>query len=130
VAPPHSLQQVRTTNPSVTYTYSGDEELLQAQQNAVTFCRQYNSTPAPARITRSSSGGNNVVFECSPNLPIAPLPQQTLGPNLTYTYRTDQELLEASRNAEAYCANHGSQRVISNITANADGSKTVIFQCV
>ncbi len=126
----HSLQQVRTSNPSVTYAYSGDQELLQAEQNAVTFCSQYNSTPQPARITTNPNGGsNNVVFECGPNLPAGTLPQQTLSPNLTYTYRTDQELLEASRTAEAYCASNGSQRVVSNITANTDGSKTVIFQC-
>jgi hypothetical protein len=31
-APSHSLQQVKTSNPSVTYEYRGDQELLQAQQ--------------------------------------------------------------------------------------------------
>jgi hypothetical protein len=48
-APSHSLQQVKTSNPSVTYEYRGDQELLQAQQNAVTFCNQYGSAPRPAR---------------------------------------------------------------------------------
>ena len=126
----HSLQQVRASNPSVTYAYSGDEELLQAEQNAVAFCRQYNSTPGPARTTSNPDGSTkSAVFECSPSLPAATLTQPAVGPNLTYTYRTDQELLEASRNAETYCTSIGSQRVVSNITANADGSKTVAFQC-
>jgi hypothetical protein len=49
--------------------------------------------------------------------------------NLTYTYRNDQELLEASRSAQNYCANSGSQQVISNIVTNANGTKTVTFQC-
>ena len=50
-APSNSLQQVKTSNPSVTYEYRGDQELLQAQQNAVTFCNQYQSAHRPARFT-------------------------------------------------------------------------------
>ncbi|MGF2004851.1 hypothetical protein ACQUE4_13340, partial [Lactococcus lactis] len=34
---PHSLEQVEASNPSATYEYRGDQELLQAQQNAVEF---------------------------------------------------------------------------------------------
>jgi hypothetical protein len=128
--PSHSLQQVKTSNPSVTYEYRGDQELLEAQQNAVTFCNQYQSAPRPARITSGPSGGsNNVVFECDPNLPTAAPPQQASGPNLNYNYRTDQELLDASWSAQAYCMNNGSQQAVSNIATNADGSRTVMFQC-
>jgi hypothetical protein len=126
----HSLQQVRANPPSVTYAYDGDEELLQAEQNALTFCSKYNSTPEPARITSSSNvGTKDVTFECGPNPPATVVTQPVPGPNLTYTYRTDQELLQASRTAEAYCANNGSRQVVSNITTNVDGSKTVVFQC-
>ncbi len=126
----HSLQQVRTSSPSVTYAYSGDQELLQAEQNAITFCSQYNSTPGPARIVSNPNAGtNSVIFECGPNPPVAAVPQPALGPNLTYTYRTDQELLAASRTADNYCATNGSRRALANITANTDGSKTVTFQC-
>jgi hypothetical protein len=128
-APSHSLQQVKTSNPSVTYEYRGDQELLQAQQNAVSFCNQYQSAPRPARITTGSDGPNNVVFECDPNLPAAVSPQQAAGPNLTYSYRTDQELLDASRSAQTYCMVNGSQVAVSNIGTNADGSRTVMFQC-
>ena len=129
-APSHSLQQVKTSNPSVTYEYRGDQELLQAQQNAVTFCNQYQSAPRPARFTGDASGGgNNVVFECDPNLPAAVSLQQASGPNLTYSYRTDQELLDASRSAQTYCMVNGSQVAVSNISTNTDGSRTVMFQC-
>ncbi len=129
-APPHSLQQVKTSNPSVTYEYRGDQELLQAQQNAATFCNQYQAAPRPARFTTGSNGqSNNVVFECDPNLRTAAPRQQALDPNLTYSYRTDQELLDASWNAQTYCMNNGSQRAVSNIRTNADGSRTVVFQC-
>ncbi len=130
VASSHSLEQVRASNPSVTYAYDGDEELLQAEQNAVTFCSKYNSTPQPARITSNPNGStNDVTFECGPNPPATVVTQPVPGPNLTYSYRTDQELLQASRTAETYCANNGSRRVTSNITTNVDGSKTVVFQC-
>jgi hypothetical protein len=129
-APSHSLQQVKTSNPSVTYEYRGDQELLQAQQNAVTFCNQYQSAPRPARFTSGpNDGSNNVVFECDPNLPTAAPPVQAAGPNLTYSYRTDQELLDASRSAQTYCMVNGSQVAVSNIGTNQDGSRTVMFQC-
>ena len=129
-APSHSLQQVKASNPSVTYEYRGDQELLQAQQNAVTFCNQYGSAPRPARFTTGSNGqSNNVVFECDPSLATAAPRQQAFDPNLTYSYRTDQELLDASWNAQTYCMNNGSQRAVSNIRTNADGSRTVMFQC-
>jgi len=129
-APSHSLQQVKASNPSVTYEYRGDQELLQAQQNAVTFCNQYQSAPRPARFTSGpNDGSDHVVFECDPSLPAAAPPQQALGSNLTYSYRTDQELLDASRSAQTYCMNSGSQQVVSNIGTTADGSRTVTFQC-
>jgi hypothetical protein len=125
----HSLQQVEASNPSVTYEYVGDAELLEAQQNAVAFCSQYQSTPRPARITSSSEGGsNNVVFECDPNLPVTAPPVVT-GSDLAYSYRNDQELLAAWRNAETYCAGTGRQEAVPNIRTNTDGSKTVVFHC-
>ena len=128
--PSHSLQQVETTNPSVTYEYRGDQELLQAQRNAVAFCNQYQSAPRPARFTSGpSGGGDHVVFECDPNLPAALSPQQASGANLTYNYRTDQELLDASRSAQTYCMVNGAQVAVSNISTHTDGSRTVMFQC-
>jgi len=129
-APSHSLQQVKASNPSVTYEYRGDQELLQAQQNAVTFCNQYQSAPRPARFTSGpNDGSDHVVFECDPSLPAAAPPQQALGSNLTYSYRTDQELLDASRSAQTYCMNNGSQQAVTNIGTNPDGSRTVMFRC-
>jgi hypothetical protein len=125
----HSLQQVEASNPSVTYEYVGDAELLEAQQNAVTFCSQYQSTPRPARITSGSGGrANNVIFECDPNLPVTAPPVVT-GSDLAYSYRNDQELLAAWRNAETYCTGSGRQQAVPNIHTNPDGSKTVVFHC-
>jgi hypothetical protein len=135
----HSPQQVRAQNPSVTYTYSGDEELLRAAQNAGTFCSQYNSTPGPARIVTDTNGVRSAIFECGPRTtvpvvvaqPTAPavVAQPAVVPNLSYSYRTDEELLSAARTAQTYCTNSNSLAVVSTITPNTDGSKTVAFQC-
>jgi hypothetical protein len=69
-----------------------------------------------------------VVFECvSTSLAAAsPNPPNS---NLRYNYRTDQELLDASRSAQVYCVNHGSPEMDSTIVANSNGSKTVTFRC-
>jgi hypothetical protein len=37
--------------------------------------------------------------------------------------------VEASRTAQNYCMNSGSQQLISDIVTNANGTKTVTFQC-
>jgi len=121
-------EQVQSSNPSVTYKYRGDQELIQANQSAMTFCNQYRSVPRAANITNSSDGTKTVIFDCVAMAPAA-APQQSFNPNLTYNYRSDQELLEASRNAEIYCVNNGSQRTTSSVVTNPDGSRTVTFQC-
>jgi hypothetical protein len=127
----HEMQQVEASNPSVTYEYLGDEELLQAQQNAVAFCSQYGAAPRAARITSGSSddSSNHVAFECDPSLPAAAPPQQVVGSDLTYYYGSDQELLDASRSAQAYCTDQGWQRAVPSIRTNSDGSRAVLFHC-
>jgi hypothetical protein len=106
-------ETVQASNPSVTYRYRGDQELLRANQQAAAFCNQYGTMPRTVNLTNNPDGTNTVIFDC-----------------LTYTYRTDRELLDASRRADAYCMNYG-QRMIStsSIVTNADGSRTAMFQC-
>jgi len=123
-----SPQQVQASNPTVTYKYHNDQELLQVNQSAVTYCNQYRAVPQPASFTNDQDGSKVVVFACVQNtMPMGSPPQYN--PNLTYNYRSDQELLNASRNAQTYCMNNGSQQVISNIVTNNDGTRTVTFQC-
>jgi len=137
VAPYQPPQQVQASNPSVTYQYHTDQELLQVNQTASTFCNQYGAMPRPASFTNSPDGSKIVAFECVQMT--APMVQQPMtvpmvqqpqfNTNLNYSYRTDQELLDASRNAQAYCTNRGSPQVISNTSINLDGTRTVAFQC-
>src|ERR1700730_3719652 len=123
---PSSQQPVQSSNPSVTYNYRTDQELLQANQNATTYCGQYQTAPRTATLTNNADGSKTVVFECVRTALLAPVP---VNPNLSYTYRTDQELVQASQTASAYCQKYGSQPMTSSMVTNADGTKTATFQC-
>ena len=131
-------QQTQSSNPSVTYKYHNDQELVQVNQSAAAYCSRYQAVPRTANFTNDPDGSKAVVFECIQTPPQVVYPQtsQVVYPQpqynsniLTYNYRTDQELLDASRNAQTYCRNSGSQQVISNIVTNSDGSKTITFRC-
>jgi hypothetical protein len=119
-------QQVEANNPTVSYKYRNDDELIQTNQLAETFCSQYRLAPRSLGFTRDHAGNNLVNFECVPTLASA---APAVNPNLTYTYRSDQELLDVSRSAHSYCLNNGSSRVTSDIVSNANGTRTVTFQC-
>jgi hypothetical protein len=134
-APNRPPETVSAQNPSVTYKYRGDQELLRANQQAAAFCNQYGTTPRTANLTNNPDGTNTVIFDCvKPGTPItamAPVaPMPPTNPALTYTYRSDRELLDSSRRADAYCMQYGQRMVAtSNIVTNADGSHTVTYQC-
>ena len=123
---PSSQQPVQASNPSVTYKYRTDQELLTASQNATTYCGQYQTAPRTAGLTNNPDGSKTVVFECVRTALSASAP---INPNLSYTYRTDQELVQASQTANAYCLKYGSQPMTSNMVTNSDGTKSVTFQC-
>jgi hypothetical protein len=123
---PSSQQPVQASNPTVTYNYRTDQELLRASQNATTYCGQYQTAPRAATITNNADGSKTAVFECVRTAVPAPAP---VNPNLSYTYRTDQELVQASQTASAYCLRNGSQPMTPSMMANSDGTRTVTFQC-
>jgi hypothetical protein len=92
------------------------------------YCNQYRSTARTANVVETSDGSRTVTFECVSS-PTVSVQRQPLNPNLNYTYRSDQELLAASQNADNYCMNNGGQRAMSTVAANADGTRTAMFQC-
>jgi len=124
-SPPHEPQTVAASNPTVTYKYHGDQELLQANQNAVTYCNQYKSVPRTLRIERGDDG-RVAVFECVPATSITTV--QTVTPNTPYPYRSDEELLDTSRSAQRYCTSHGGEAV-ETVTTGPDGSRSVTYSC-
>ena len=123
-----SPQPVQSSNPTVTYNYRSDQELVQANQNASVFCSQYQTTPRTASISNNPDGSRAVIFECVRTTPAA-LPAPPAAPSQSYTYRTDQELVQASQAASAYCMSYGSQPMTSSMVMNPNGTKTVTFQC-
>jgi hypothetical protein len=119
-------QQVEANNPTVSYKYRSDDELIQTNQLAETFCSQYRLAPRSSGFSRDGAGNNLVNYEC---VPPAGSAASAVNSNLTYTYRSDQELLDVSRSAHNYCLNNGSSRVTSDIVTHANGTRTVTFQC-
>jgi len=122
----HEPKEVAASNPTVTYHYRGDKELLQANQNAMTYCGQYKSVPHTVRIGESAEG-RSVLFECVPSSSVA---ETSFTPDRPYSYHTDEELLDNSRNASRYCRAHGGESATSTISENPDGSRTVTYRCV
>lgn len=129
VPPNIPAQQVQSSNPTVTYTYRGDQELIGANQNASLFCSQYRARARTLTISDNGGNGKSVVFECLATLPQT-MAQAPYNPNMPYAYRTDQELLAATQSAETTCLSSGDMRAQSNVVTNADGSKYVTFQCL
>ena len=125
---PSSQQPVQASNPTVTYNYRTDQELLRASQNAATYCGQYQTAPRAATLSNNADGSKTAVFDCVRTSGPAPAPTP-VNPNLSYTYRTDQELVQASQTASAYCSRYGSQPMTSSMAANTDGTRTATFQC-
>jgi len=121
----HEPQAVSASNPTVTYRYHGDQELLQANQNAVGFCNQYQAMPRTVRIERGDER-RLVMFECVPAASMTSV--QTITPNTPYPYRSDEELLDTSRGAQRYCTSHGGE-AIETVTTAPDGSRSVTYSC-
>jgi hypothetical protein len=120
--------QVAASNPTVTYAYVGDSQLIDANQRAIRFCDPYQGTPHAVSVTDTGNGGRSATFECLK----APLPMEVLVPTrsyLTASYQTDQEFLDASRNARLFCLNAGMRGLTTSITPNPGGGNSVAFQC-
>jgi hypothetical protein len=68
-------ETVSSQNPSVTYKYRGDQELLRANQQATSFCNN-TTTPRTVNLTSNTDGTSTVIFECvmAPTTALAPLP--------------------------------------------------------
>jgi hypothetical protein len=148
-------REVQASNPTVTYTYTSNQALLQADQSAATFCSRYQGVARATSFSTDPAGDHVVVFACVPSAPApdsaaaapppgpyaaaqpgayaaapaAPAAADPANPNLTYTYLSDQQLMDDQQNARLYCSSLGTPQVTSSTVENADGSRTVTFQC-
>jgi hypothetical protein len=119
-------QEVEAKPPRVSYVYSSDAGLIEANSKARIYCGQYASTSSSrGSITQNPDGTKTVTFECIKTGAVTSYPP----PPMSYSYRTDTELLQAIDSADADCARSG-QTASSSIVTNPDGTKTLMFQCV
>ncbi len=125
--PSSSPQQVAASNPTVTYQYRNDDELIQANQRAISFCEPYRTLPQAQHFSEDSEHQKTVVFECISSAQTARVRQPDS--ELRYDYRSDQELLEVSRNAQVQCRESGRPEMSSDIVVHSDGSRSVTFHC-
>jgi hypothetical protein len=124
--------QTSATKPTVSYEYGDDNGLIDATRKAETFCGQYDAWPTAVDFDRRS-GDQHVTFVCdqprvvaaAPTTVVVPSPQ----PPLTYPYRDDRGLVEALNQAQRYCLGLNGNARSTRVTNNADGSRTVTFEC-
>ena len=121
--------EVDARPPKVSYDFSSDAGLIEANSKARTYCGQYAATPSlQGTITKNSDGGQTVTFECIKTVAATPYPPPS-PPPMSYSYRTDTELLQAIESADAYCARSG-QTASSSIVTNPGGTRTLTYQCI
>src|SRR5262245_21730947 len=60
-----SPRQVQASNPTVTYRYRNDDELVKTNQLASSFCEKYHAIPRAVNFTTDSDRQNIVVYECA-----------------------------------------------------------------
>jgi hypothetical protein len=125
ISTPPEPVQVEAEAPEVSYKFYTDEELIEANNRARAYCSQYASTPSmQGKITSNQDGSKTVTFQCLQEAPQAPAP-----PLETYTYSTDNDLLQTMNSAEAYCARSG-QVASFNVSTNAAGTQTLTYRCI
>ncbi|HEX4507886.1 MAG TPA: hypothetical protein VH722_19320 [Alphaproteobacteria bacterium] len=80
-APVHTAPvAVAASNPTITYVYHNDAELLQANDQASGYCAQYQSGPHLVRYDQGPDG-RIAVFECVQGGPVGPV---AAGPGPVY----------------------------------------------
>jgi hypothetical protein len=125
--------QTSSTKPTVSYVYGDDQGLLDATQKAETFCAQYNAWPSTAGFD-SRSDGRHITFACDQPRTSSPARSTVVVPPapslLNYPYRDDRGLIDAVNQAQRYCMGFNASARSTRVTNNADGSRTVSFECV
>jgi hypothetical protein len=120
---PSAPEQVRAATPRVSYNYRGDQESMAAKQKASAFCSQYQGRALMLDSIDELDGTTTAEFECVVSSAAASHPG-----GMSYSYRDDRELLNATRDAQAQCTNSAIP-MTSTVTDDGHGNHTVTFQC-
>ena len=125
--------QTSSSKPTVSYVYGDDQGLLDATRKAETFCAQYSAWPSTTGF-ETRSDGRHVTFACDQPRTSTPARSAVVVPPapapLNYPYRDDRGLIDAINQAQRYCMGFNASARSTRVTNNADGSRTVSFECV
>jgi hypothetical protein len=124
--------QTNASKPTVSYVYSDDQGLVEATRQAESYCAQYSAWPTSSDIV-AQSDGRHVTFFCdqprtvtsAPTTVVVPPAQQVV----SYPYRDDRGLIEAANQAQRYCMGFNANARSTVVVNNADGSRTLTFEC-
>jgi hypothetical protein len=128
--------QTSASKPTVSYVYNDDQGLVEATRQAESYCAQYGAWPTSSDIV-TQSDGRHVTFFCdqprtatvvtpAPATVVVPPAQQVV----SYPYRDDRGLIEAANQAQRYCMGFNANARSTVVVNNADGSRTLRFECV
>ena len=128
--------QTSASKPTVSYVYNDDQGLLEATRQAESYCAQYSAWPTSSDIV-TQSDGRHITFFCdqprtataatsAPTTVVVPPSQQVV----SYPYRDDRGLIEAANQAQRYCMGFNANARSTVVINNADGSRTLTFECV
>jgi len=135
------------TKPTITFSYTDDRSLIEATRKAEDYCAQHNAWPRTESFFNRPEGGRNVTFICDQprtaalvapsSAAVVSQPATATGaavpaspPAVSYSFRDDRGLVEASNMAARYCMNYSAQARSTLVKNNNDGSKTITFDCV
>ena len=125
--------QTSASKPTVSYVYNDDQGLVEATRQAETYCAQYSAWPTSSDIV-TQSDGRHVTFVCDQPRTVTSAPATVVVPPaqqvVSYPYRDDRGLIEAANQAQRYCMGFNANARSTVVINNADGSRTLTFECV
>jgi hypothetical protein len=125
--------QTNASKPTVSYVYTDDQGLVEATRQAESYCAQYSAWPTSSDIV-TQSDGRHVTFFCDQPRSVTSAPTTVAVPPaqqvVSYPYRDDRGLIEAANQAQRYCMGFNANARSTVVVNNADGSRTLRFECV
>lgn len=125
--------QTNASKPTVSYVYHDDQGLVEATSQAESYCAQFSAWPRSSDVV-TESDGRHVTFFCdqprtvmsAPTTVVVPPAQQVT----SYPYRDDRGLIDAANQAQQHCNGFNANARSTVVVNNADGSRTLRFECI
>lgn len=122
---------IEEVQPGITYQFSDDEGLVNASFKAENYCKQYNAWPRVSELNGGRHGGGEVTFSCGSQREEMPTASRTVSQPRTmdYTYQNEENLVDATIEAQRACARMGAEAKLSETRVNGN-RRTIVFECV